>query len=106
MSAFLPAGVLFGFELNTPMRWYFFLPPLVKLVYVGLRNIAEEPGRAGDDGDARPRAGHHVVGVDVRILRLQGLRVRLGTSPPGSRLYYLQPRRRTFGIQFAISSSP
>ena len=58
-------------ELKTPMRWYFFLLPLVVLVYLGLRNsLRTREGRvmmAMRDHELAATA----VGADVRILRLK-----------------------------------
>ena len=59
------------FALNTPVRWYAFLLPLVILVYLGLKaSLQSREGLA-----MRAMRDHELaatsVGVDVRILRLK-----------------------------------
>ena len=65
------AAKLGAFELNTPMRWYFFLLPTVVLVFLGLKNTLQtREGRA-----LMAMRDHELaatsLGADVRILRLK-----------------------------------
>ena len=92
-------------ELNTPMRWYFFLLPLVALVYWGLRNsLRSREGRAMmamRDHELATTA----VGVDVRILRLKAFAFSSAIAAVAGALYayYLtNVTSEAFGIQFAI----
>ena len=41
------AATLGAFELSTPTRWYFFLLPLVALIYLALRNTLRSPLASG-----------------------------------------------------------
>ena len=92
-------------DLNTPMRWYFFLLPLVALVYWGLRNsLRSREGRAMmamRDHELATTA----VGVDVRILRLKAFAFSSAIAAVAGALYayYLtNVTSEAFGIQFAI----
>ncbi len=92
-------------ELSTPMRWYFFLLPLVALVYWGLRNsLHTREGRAMTamrDHELATTA----VGVDVRILRLKAFAFSSAIAAVGGALYayYLtNVTSEAFGINFAI----
>ena len=92
-------------DLNTPMRWYFFLLPLVALVYWGLRNsLRTREGRAMmamRDHELATTA----VGVDVRILRLKAFAFSSAIAAVAGALYayYLtNVTSEAFGIQFAI----
>jgi len=91
--------------LNTPMRWYFFLVPLVVLVYMGLRNTMQtREGRA-----MMAMRDHELAatsaGVDVRILRLKAFAFSSAIASVAGALYayYLtNVTSEIFGIQFAI----
>lgn len=91
--------------LNTPLRWYFFLLPVVALVYLGLRNsLRTREGRA-----MMAMRDHELAatsaGVDVRILRLKafGLSSAIAAMAGALFAYYLtNVTFETFGIQFAI----
>jgi len=99
------AASLFGFELSTPMRWYFFLLPLVALVYWGLRNtLRTREGRvmmAMRDHELATTS----VGVDVRILRLKAFVFSSAIAAVAGALYayYLTNlNSEAFNINFAI----
>ncbi len=91
--------------LNTPMRWYFFLVPLVVLVYMGLRNTMQtREGRA-----MMAMRDHELAatsaGVDVRILRLKAFAFSSAIASVAGALYAYYLTNATseiFGIQFAI----
>jgi len=92
-------------EINTPMRWYFFLLPLVALVYLGLRNsLGTREGRvmmAMRDHELAATS----VGVDVRILRLKAFALSSAIASVAGALfaYYLtNVTSEAFGINFAI----
>jgi len=99
------AGSLAGFELNTPMRWYFFLLPTVALVFWGLRNtLRTREGRA-----LMAMRDHELaatsLGADVRILRLKAFMLSSAIASVAGALYayYLtNVTSETFGIHFAI----
>jgi branched-chain amino acid transport system permease protein len=99
------AASLGSIELNTPMRWYFFLLPLVALVYWILRNtLHTREGRA-----MMAMRDHELattsVGVDVRILRLKAFAFSSAIAAVAGALYayYLtNVTSEAFGIQFAI----
>ncbi len=99
------AAMLGAFELNTPMRWYFFLLPVVGLVYWGLRNtLRTREGRvlmAMRDHELAATA----VGADVRILRLKAFMLSSAIASMAGALYayYLtNVTSEAFGISFAI----
>ncbi len=101
---FNPA-TLGSFELNTPMRWYFFLLPLVALVYWGLKNtLSTREGRvmmAMRDHELAATS----VGVDVRILRLKAFAFSSSIASMAGALYAYFMSNATseaFGINFAI----
>lgn len=101
---FNPASVL-GFDLNTPMRWYFFLLPLVALVYWGLKNsLNTREGRvmmAMRDHELATTS----VGVDVRVLRLKAFAFSSSIASIAGALYAYFMSNATsesFGINFAI----
>jgi branched-chain amino acid transport system permease protein len=101
---FNPA-TLGSFELNTPMRWYFFLLPLVALVYWGLKNtLNTREGRvmmAMRDHELATTS----VGVDVRILRLKAFAFSSSIASMAGALYAYFMSNATseaFGINFAI----
>lgn len=91
--------------LNTPVRWYFFLVPVVALAYLGLRNsLRTREGRA-----LMAMRDHELAataaGVDVRILRLKAFALSSAIAAMAGALYayYLtNVTNETFGIQFAI----
>lgn len=91
--------------LNSPIRWYFFLLPLVALVYWGLRNTMQtREGRA-----MMAMRDHELattsVGVDVRILRLKAFAFSSAIASMAGALYayYLtNVTSEVFGIHFAI----
>jgi branched-chain amino acid transport system permease protein len=93
------------FELNTPVRWYFFLLALVGLVYWGLRNsLRSREGRmlmAMRDHELAATA----VGADVRILRLKAFALSSAIASVGGALhaYFMSNvTSEAFGITFAI----
>ncbi len=96
---------LFGFELNTPMRWYFFLLALVALTYVGLTNtLRSREGRALLAMRDHERAAMS-AGVDVRVLRIKafGLTSAIAGVAGALYAYYLSnATSESFGISFAI----
>jgi branched-chain amino acid transport system permease protein len=92
-------------ELNTPLRWYFFLLVLVALVYWGLRNsLRTREGRmlmAMRDHELAATA----VGADVRILRLKAFALSSAIASVGGALhaYFMSNvTSEAFGIAFAI----
>jgi len=92
-------------ELNSPMRWYFFLLPVVALVYWGLRNsLRTREGRvmmAMRDHELATTS----VGVDVRILRLKAFVLSSAIAGVAGALYayYLTNlNSEAFNINFAI----
>jgi branched-chain amino acid transport system permease protein len=103
----IPFGTpsLAGFELNTPMRWYFFLLVLVALVYAGLSNtLRTREGRALLAMRDHERAATS-LGVDVRVLRIKafGLTSAIAAVAGALYAYYLSnATSETFGINFAI----
>ena len=94
-----------SWDLNTPMRWYFFLLPLVALVYWMLRNtLRTREGRA-----MMAMRDHELavtsIGVDVRILRLKAFVLTSAIAAMAGALYAYFLSNVTsefFGIQFAI----
>ena len=91
--------------LNSPIRWYFFLLPVVALVYWGLRNsMHSREGRAMmamRDHELATTA----VGVDVRILRLKAFAFSSAIAAMAGAMfaYYLtNVTSEAFGINFAI----
>ena len=92
-------------ELNSPIRWYFFLVPLVALVFWCLRNsLGSREGRAlmaMRDHELATTA----VGVDVRILRLKAFAFSSAIAAVAGALYayYLtNVTAEIFNISFAI----
>jgi branched-chain amino acid transport system permease protein len=92
-------------EPNTPLRWYFFLLPLLALIYWGLGNtLRTREGRAlmvMRDHELAVTA----VGADVRILRLKAFAFSSAIAAMAGALYaYLLTNvtSETFGIDFAI----
>ncbi len=92
-------------ELSTPIRWYFFLVPMVALTYWALRNtLRTREGRvmmAMRDHELATTA----VGVDVRFLRLKAFAFSSAIAAVAGALYahYLtNVTSEFFGIQFAI----
>ena len=91
--------------LNTPMRWYFFLLPVVMLVYLGLANsMRTREGRA-----MMAMRDHELAatsaGIDVRILRLKAFAFSSAIASVAGALYaYLLTNvtAEFFGINFAI----
>lgn len=96
---------LFGFELSTPTRWYFFLLALVVLTYIGLANaLRSREGRALLAMRDHERAAVS-MGVDVRILRIKVFALTSAIAAVAGALYayYLSnATAETFGIGFAI----
>ena len=94
--------------LNTPMRWYFFLLPLVVVVYWLLHNsLRTREGRA-----MQAMRDHELAatanGIDVRILRLKAFAFSSSIAAVGGALYAYYLTNVTsefFGIQFAVPSS-
>jgi branched-chain amino acid transport system permease protein len=92
-------------DLNTSIRWYFFLLPVVALTYWALSNtLRTREGRvmmAMRDHELATTA----VGVDVRILRLKAFAFSSAIAAVAGALYahYLtNVTSEFFGIQFAI----
>ena len=91
--------------LNSPIRWYFFLLPVVALVYWALRNTMNSR-----EGRAMMAMRDHelattAVGVDVRILRLKAFAFSSAIASMAGALfaYYLtNVTSEAFGINFAI----
>ena len=99
------AAALGPIELNTPIRWYFFLLPLVALVYWGLHNsLQTREGRvlmAMRDHEHAATA----VGADVRILRLKAFAFSSAIAAMAGALYAYflsNVTSESFGITFAI----
>ena len=91
--------------LSTPIHWYFFLLPLVALVYWGLTNsLRTREGRvmmAMRDHELATTA----VGVDVRILRLKAFALSSAIAAMAGALYAYYLTNVTsefFNINFAI----
>ena len=101
----LKEASLGGFMLNTPTRWYFFLLPLVALVYFCLRNtMRTREGRA-----LMAMRDHELAatsaGVDVRILRLKAFAFSSAIAAMAGALYSTLLTNVTaefFNIDFAI----
>jgi branched-chain amino acid transport system permease protein len=91
--------------IDTPIRWYFFLLPLVILVYIGLRNtLRSREGRAllaMRDHELAATA----AGIDVRILRLKAFAFSSAIAAMAGALYAYYLTNVTaefFNINFAI----
>ena len=101
----LKPASLAGFELNTPMRWYFFLLPVVALVYWGLHNsMRTREGRA-----LMAMRDHELAatsaGIDVRILRLKAFAFSSAIAAMAGALFSTLMTNVTaefFNIDFAI----
>jgi branched-chain amino acid transport system permease protein len=101
---FNPASIG-SLDINTPMRWYFFLLPLVALVFWGLKNtLNTREGRvmmAMRDHELATTS----VGVDVRVLRLKAFAFSSSIAAVAGALYAYFMSNATsesFGINFAI----
>ena len=94
-----------GFELNTPTRWYFFLLPLVAIVYWILRNsLNTREGRAMQAMRDHELAAT-AAGVDVRILRLKAFAFSSAIASMAGALqaYFMSNvTSESFGLDFAI----
>ena len=98
-------ATLGSWVLSTPMRWYFFLLPLVLVVYWLLRNsLSTREGRA-----MQAMRDHELAatanGIDVRFLRLKAFALSSAIAAVGGALYAYYLSNVTsefFGIQFAI----
>jgi branched-chain amino acid transport system permease protein len=98
-------AMLGAWTLSTPMRWYFFLLPLVILIYWLLRNsLRTREGRA-----MQAMRDHELAatanGIDVRFLRLKAFALSSAIAAVGGALYAYYLSNVTsefFGIQFAI----
>ena len=92
-------------ELSTPMRWYFFLLPIVAVVYWMLRNsLVSREGRA-----MRAMRDHELAataaGIDVRILRLKAFAFSSAIASAAGALqgYFMSNiTSEAFGLDFAI----
>ena len=91
--------------LDTPMRWYFFLLPVVIAVYWGLRNTM----RAREGRALMAMRDHELAataaGIDVRILRLKAFAFSSAIAAMAGALYAYHMTNVTaefFGINFAI----
>ena len=99
------AARLGSFELNTPIRWYFFLLPVVALVFWALRNsLATREGRA-----MRAMRDHELaataLGVDVRLVRLKAFAFSSAIASTAGALqaYFMSNvTSEAFGLDFAI----
>lgn len=99
------AASLWGVELSTPVRWYYFLLVIVVLVYLGLsKSLRSREGRA-----MLAMRDHELaatsIGVDVRILRLKVFGLSSAIASVAGALYaYLLTNvtSEAFGITFAI----
>jgi branched-chain amino acid transport system permease protein len=94
-----------SFAIDTPVRWYFFLVPLVAVVYIGLRNtLRSREGRAllaMRDHELAATA----AGIDVRILRLKVFAFSSAIAAMAGALYAYYLTNVTaefFSINFAI----
>lgn len=100
-----PNASILGWEINTPMRWYAVLLPIVVLVYLGLRNsLRTREGRAMMAMRDHELAASS-VGVDVRLLRLKAFGLSSALAGLAGALYAYQLSNvtsETFNISFAI----
>lgn len=91
--------------LDSPMRWYFFLLPLVTVFYFGLRNtLRSREGRALTAMRDHELAAT-AAGIDVRILRLKAFAFSSAIAAVAGALYsyYLtNVNAELFTINFAI----
>jgi branched-chain amino acid transport system permease protein len=93
------------FELNTPVRWYAFLLPLVVLVYLGLKASLQSREGLAMQAMRDHELAATSVGVDVRILRLKAFGLSSAIASVGGALfaYYLSNvTSEAFNISFAI----
>ncbi len=100
-----PTAALGSWELNTPMRWYFFLLPTVALVYVGIRNILSHRSGQALMAMRDHELAASSLGVDVSGLRLKAFMLSSSITSVAGALYahYLSNvTSETFGIGFAI----
>jgi len=94
-----------SYALNTSMRWYFFLLPVVALVYWGFKNsLGTREGRA-----MRAMRDHELAataaGVDVRVLRLKAFAFSSAIASMAGALqaYFMSNvTSEAFGLDFAI----
>ena len=101
----LKPAALFGFEINSPIRWYFFLLPVVALVYLALHNtMRTREGRA-----LMAMRDHELAatsaGIDVRILRLKAFAFSSAIAAVAGALFATLMTNVTaefFNIDFAI----
>jgi branched-chain amino acid transport system permease protein len=100
-----PLASLGAWELNTPMRWYFFLLPTVAAVYLGFKNILSHR-----EGQALKAMRDHELaaasmGVHVSVLRIKAFMLSSSIASVAGALYahYLtNVTSEAFGIGFAI----
>lgn len=98
-------ATLGSFILNTPIRWYFFLLPLVALIYLCLRNsLRTREGRA-----LMAMRDHELAaaaaGINVRILRVKAFAFSSAIAAMAGAVYAYYMSSVTpefFGILFAI----
>ena len=98
-------ALLGPYELSTPMRWYFFLLPVVAIIFWALRNsLDNREGRA-----MRAMRDHELAataaGVDVRILRLKAFAFSSAIASMAGALqaYFMSNiTSEAFGLDFAI----
>jgi branched-chain amino acid transport system permease protein len=91
--------------IDSPIRWYFFLAPVVAVVYWALRNsLTSREGRA-----MRAMRDHELAatasGVDVRILRLKAFAFSSAIAAAAGALqaYFMSNiSSEAFGLDFAI----
>ena len=96
---------ILSFELNKPIRWYFFLLALIVLTYWGLSNsLRTREGRAMLAMRDHESAAVS-VGVDVRLLRIKafGLTSAIASVAGALFAFYLSNvTSEAFGIGFAL----
>jgi len=101
----MPEAQLWGFVIDTPLRWYFLLLPMVVLAFLGFRNtLGLREGRA-----VMAMRDHELAatsaGIDVRILRLKVFAFSSAVAAVAGVLfsYYLTTvSAEAFNINFAV----
>lgn len=101
----MPEAQLWGLVIDTPLRWYFLLLPMVVLAFLGFRNtLCLREGRA-----VMAMRDHELAatsaGIDVRILRLKVFAFSSAVAAVAGVLfsYYLTTvSAEAFNINFAV----
>ena len=100
-----PTASILGWEINTPMRWYAVLLPMVALVYLGLQSsLRTREGRAMMAMRDHELAAS-AMGVNVRWLRLKAFGLSSALAALAGALFSYQlsnVNAETFNIGFAI----